>query len=107
MKEKWFRNVLAVILSFAMLIGGLVPITPNAALITAEAASKVKLNKTKITLEVGDWYEESCQLKVVGTTKKAKWSTNNKSIAVVNQKGKVTAKKIGKTTIIAKVNGKN
>lgn len=70
--------------------------------VTASAASKVRLNKTKLSLNVKKTY----QLKVTGTTKKAKWSTSNKTVATVNSKGKITAKKKGTATITAKVSGK-
>ena len=69
--------------------------------IQAQASSKVKLNKTKITLLTGKAY----QLKVKGTTSKVKWSSSNKSVATVKN-GKVTAKKAGKTTITAKIGKK-
>lgn len=66
-----------------------------------EAASKVKLNKTKVTLAVG----ESTTLKMNGTSKKVTWSTSNKKIATVS-KGKVTAKKKGTANITAKIGNK-
>lgn len=69
--------------------------------ISVEAAS-VKLNKTKLTMNVKEKYT----LKVKGTSQKVKWSTSNKKIATVNSKGKVTAKKKGKVTITAKVGNK-
>ncbi len=69
---------------------------------TVEAASKVKLNKKKITLYVG----KTTTLKVKGTKKKVKWSSSKKSVATVSSKGKVKAKKKGTTTITAKVGGK-
>ena len=50
--------------------------------------------------------KQTFNLKVNGATKKVKWSTSNKKIAAVNQKGKITAKKPGTATITAKVNGK-
>ena len=66
-------------------------------------AASVKLNKSKLTLEVG----ESKQLKVKGSKAgKVKWSSSKKKIATVSKKGKVTAVKIGKTDIIAKVGKK-
>ena len=66
-----------------------------------EAASKVKLNKTKVTLAVG----ESTTLKMNGTSKKVTWSTSNKKVATVS-KGKVTAKKKGTANITAKIGNK-
>ena len=65
------------------------------------AATKVKLNKTKVTVTVG----RSVKLKVKGTKVKVKWLTSNKKVAVV-KKGKVTGKKAGKAVITAKVGKK-
>lgn len=68
---------------------------------TSKAAT-IKLNKTKNTMYVGSTYT----LKVKGTTKKAKWTSSKKSIASVNSKGIVSAKKAGKAKITAKVASK-
>ena len=64
---------------------------------TAHAATRISR-----TAYVGD----SFKLKVTGTRKKPKWSSSNKKVATVNKKGIVRAKKAGKATITAKVNGK-
>lgn len=64
------------------------------------AAEKVRLNKTSVTLSVG----ESVTLKINGISIKSAKSSNKK-VASVNSKGKVTAKKKGKATIT--VTGKN
>lgn len=70
--------------------------------IKAEAAGAVKLNKTKMVLEMGDTY----QLKVKNTTKKVKWSSSDKKVVKVNSKGKLTPKSVGTATVTAKVGGK-
>lgn len=64
--------------------------------------TKVKLNKTSATLKEG----KTLQLKLKGTSKKAKWTSSKKSVATVNSKGKVTAKGKGTATITAKVGSK-
>ena len=69
---------------------------------TVQAATGIKINKTKKTLNVGKKYT----LKITGTSKKVKWTSSNKKVATVNSKGKVTAKKKGTATITAKVGGK-
>ena len=69
---------------------------------TATSGTKVKLNKTKATIYNG----ATLQLKLKGTNEKVKWSSSSKKIAVVDKKGKVTAKKKGKATITAKVGNK-
>lgn len=68
----------------------------------AEAASKVKLNKTNVTLNVGD----TMKLKLSGTDKKITWSSSNKKVVKVNKNGKITALKKGKANITAKVGKK-
>ncbi len=67
----------------------------------AEAAT-IKMSSTAFTLTAGS----TRTLSVLGTTKKVTWSSNNRSIATVTSKGKVTAKAPGTTTIYATVNGK-
>ena len=69
---------------------------------TVEAASSVKINKSSATLIPG----QKIQLKVSGTKSKIKWSSTKKSIATVNSKGKVTAKKKGSCYIIATIGKK-
>lgn len=69
---------------------------------TAQAGGKIKLNKSKISLNTGETY----QLTLNGAKKKVKWSSSDKSIATVNSKGEVKAKKAGEATITAKSGGK-
>lgn len=58
---------------------------------TMAKKAKLKLNKKKITLYVG----QTARLKVKGTKKKVKWKSSKKKIASVSKKGKVKAKKKG------------
>lgn len=83
------------IISFLMLIAVLSPIS-------ASAAGKVKISKSKVTLTAG----KSTKLVVKNNKKKVKWSSSNKKVATVNSKGKVTAKKQGAAKITAKVGAK-
>ena len=72
-----------------------------------QAAGKVRLNRTKATLTMTDTKAKpTVQLKVTGTSKKATWTTSNKTVATVSKSGKVTAKKSGSVKITAKVSGK-
>ncbi len=68
---------------------------------TAQAAPKLKLNKTKATVYVG----KTVTLKVSGASGKVTWKSKNKKIATVKKvtgrSAKVTVKKAGKTTITA------
>lgn len=93
------------ILSMIVIALCLVVITPNflpMQISTVEAATKVKLNKTKDTIIKG----QTLKLKISGTSKKVTWKTSNKKVATVTSNGKVKAKKKGKVTITAVVNGK-
>ena len=75
---------------------------------TNASAASVKLNKKKATLYVsGAKTKKTTTLKVTGTKKKVTFTSNKKSVATVNSKGKVTAKKAGKATITAKVGKKS
>ncbi len=75
--------------------------------VIAEAATKVKLNKSKVTLTITKKKAKpTVQLKVKGTSKKAKWKSSNKKVATVSGNGKVTAKKKGTAVISVKVKGK-
>lgn len=70
--------------------------------IQTKVNAAAKLNIKSKTLQVG----QSTTLKVKGTKKKVKWSSSNKKVATVTQKGKVTAKKAGTATINAKIGKK-
>ena len=80
-------KVLALVMALSVLSPSIIPLSD---LSVAEAAT-VKLNKKKLTLEVG----KSETLKLTGTKSKITWSSSNKSVATVSTKGKVTAKKAG------------
>lgn len=79
------------------------------AMLTLTCTTKHTVNAGNVYLNYS-WYMitagSSFDLKVMGTSKKVKWSSSNKKIASVNKKGKVTAKKAGKVTITAKVSRK-
>ena len=94
-KMKKYSRVLMLVLVLIIAVA-ILPVS------VTEAKSNVKLNKTKVTLNVGG----TVQLKVKGTNKKVTWSSSNKSIATVSRSGKVKAKKVGTVTITAKVSGK-
>jgi hypothetical protein len=71
----------------------------------ANKITKTVMNKSSLTLYVGDTYQ--LNVEVNGATKTATWKTSNSSIATVSSTGKVTAKKAGTTTITGTVNGKS
>ena len=92
------KKGLCQLLACVMVIVMLVSLSP----VNVQAASKVKINKTKTTMYVGT----PKILKITGTTKKVTWKSSNKKIATVSAKGKVTPKKAGTVVITAKVSGK-
>lgn len=93
--KKRMKKVVALMAAVTMLTS-LVPAS------TTQAAKKAKLNKTKITLYVGD----SAKLKVKGSKKKARFTSTNKKVVKVTKSGTITARKQGSAKVIAKVSGK-
>lgn len=73
--------------------------------IPASAAGKVRLNKTALTLQVGEKYRLS--VKNMPKNGKVTWTSAAKSKATVSKTGVVTAKKQGKATIKAKLTYKS
>lgn len=65
-------------------------------------AAEVKLNTTSISIRVKQTY----QLKVTGSSKTVTWSSSNKKVVTVDNKGKIKGVKKGSATITAKVSGK-
>lgn len=90
----WKASVMVLIL---MLVFSFIP-----TLQVSAKSQKMVLNKTKLTMVVRDTYV----LKMKGTSKKVYWSSNKKDVVTVSKKGKITAKKVGKAVVTAKVNGK-
>ncbi len=88
-----------------LIISGITPafltMLPNQVSVV-EAATNVKINKTKVTLIKG----QTVRLKITGTEGIVVWSSSDKKIAVVNSNGKVTAKAKGTATITAKIQNK-
>lgn len=63
-----------------------------------QIASKASLNRNKLTITKG--FSKSLK---INNGSASKWSSSNSSIASVNNKGKITGKKPGNTTIIARL----
>ena len=96
---------LSIVLCLALVVGLVAQIAlpvQTGLVSSAQAASKLRLNATKLMLETGETY----RLKVLGTEKKPKWSSSNKRVAKVSSNGKVTALRKGKAKITAKVGSK-
>lgn len=88
------KKLLSLAIMICVILVSIAPVQTRAA---------VKLSETRKTLEIG----QSLMLKVRGTSQKAKWSSDDTSVASVNKSGKVTAKGEGTATITAKVAKKN
>ena len=88
---KNYKKILCGALAAAMVL--------TTAAVPASAAAKPALSKTKLTMTVGD----TTTLKVKNAAKKEtiKWASKKKTVATVSSKGKVTAKKAGKTVVSA------
>lgn len=91
MKQK-IKGLLSVALCFVLIIQSA----------NINAATKVKINKTKASIYVG----KTVQLKVTGTKKKVTWKSSNKKVATVTSKGKVKGVKKGTAKITATVSKK-
>lgn len=87
------KIVLAIVTCFAIVVG-------SVDLGNYDAEAKVTYIKS-LKIAKGNSYT----LSIKGKKGKIKWSTSKKSIAAVNSKGKVTAKKKGKCTVSGKIAG--
>lgn len=99
-KFKRLLTMISLCLSVMLVVPIIAPKIPSG--VTVEAATKVKLNKSKATLFTG----KTLQLKLNGAKGKVTWSSSKKSVATVSKSGKVKAKKNGTATITAKYQGK-
>ncbi len=95
---KNLKKILGIFLIITLLLSFTIPFNKKSV-----NAATLKLNEKKITLSAG----KSINLKVSGTDKTVKWSTSEKMVAVVSQKGKVTGKNAGTVIITAKVGKQN
>lgn len=95
--KKFHTYLIAVLLVFSLLT----PIGSQINTVTATAAA-ITISSKSIALEVG----KTQTLTISGTKKKITWSSNKKTVAIVDSKGKVTAKAAGAAIITAKVDGK-
>ena len=66
------------------------------------ATATYSISKSKLNMTVGD----TSVLRVSGTREKISWSSSKKSVATVDQNGKVKAKSAGSTVVTATVAGK-
>ena len=73
----------------------------------ADALTKPKLNKKKLTMRVGQKKKLAIKNKKASQIKKTKFTVKKKNIARVNKKGVVTALNEGNTKLVCKVTLKN
>ena len=101
LKNKKQRHLLTFLMILSLVIGFISPVSSQK--YSSAAKQPIKLNKSKVTIKLGKTYK----LKTTTSKKNAKikWSTSNKKVATVTQKGKVTGKKVGKANITAKIKG--
>lgn len=66
---------------------------------TVHAASKIKLNHSKVTMKKGETLK---LLLKKAKKKKVKWSTNNKKVLKISKSGKIKALRVGTATVFAK-----
>lgn len=71
------------------------------------SASSVKLNKKTLTIGLKEKVTLKATVLPANASQKVTWSSSNKKVATVNQKGKISGKKVGKAVITATTaNGK-
>lgn len=95
-RKKGIRS-LALLLALILAIG-FSPVT------NVEAKAAPRLNYKKVTLVQGK--KKRLKVRNLSRRRKVKWYSTKKSVATVNRKGVVKAKKKGKTYIVAKVGKK-
>ena len=98
---KRFIKVFAIVLCLAMFTPLVVP---NIGTETVNAASKIKLSKTKAEIPQGN--KLAINLYSINSTS-VKWSSSDKKIATINKKGVITGVAPGKATITAKYKNKS
>ena len=97
MKQKEKKNIFSKVVTFMLMLCLMFTLIPS-----TTYASTLRMKNTNPEVYVG----KTIQLKLLGTSKKAKWVSGNTSIATVNSKGVVKAKKPGLVVIRATVGNK-
>lgn len=87
------KRILAIIMTMLLVLS----LSP-----TQLANAAVKISKSKATMEI----DSTLTLKISGTKSNSTWKSSKDSVAKVDSKGVVTAKKTGTTTISATVSKK-
>ncbi|RHP24933.1 hypothetical protein DWZ63_09285 [Clostridium sp. AF34-13] len=96
MKKSIKLNILVVVCMVSILFG-------NLNLKNVDAKKHITLSKKSVTLKKG----KTIKVRLIGAaTKKVKWRSLNKRVAVVKN-GKIMAKNVGNTAVVAKYKNKN
>lgn len=97
---KQLKHFLCLLLTLTLIITGL-PVATLQAKTTSKTESQIKLQKSKVTLGIGD----NSQITVLNAGKSAKisYKSKNSKIASVTKNGKVTALKVGSTKVYVAV----
>ena len=90
------KRILTIVLTLALIVT-MMPMN----LTNVNARTTTRLSSKKIVLQVGKTKKLKVKNKPAGV--KVVWKSSKKKVATVSKKGKVKAKKPGKTTISAKV----
>ena len=102
-KMRVVKRTLVYLMILCLVVGNINVIPADAAKKTVKATA-VTLNKTSYTLKKGKSVTLKATVKPKNAANKSLvWSSSNKKVATVSQKGKVTAKKNGKATITVKI----
>ena len=75
------------------------------AVVSGQQKSQISLSISETAVSLYKGKSKQLHAVVTGTKKKPSWKSSNKSVATVNSKGKVTAKKKGTANITCKVGG--
>ncbi|MDE6567309.1 MAG: Ig-like domain-containing protein [Lachnospiraceae bacterium] len=101
--RKLNKKYLSVLLMFAIACTMCITNDDTTAQAATKKTTKITLNYKNTTMSVGDTLTLKVKaVKPAKSSKKVTWTSSNKKIAVVNSKGKVSAKKSGTVTITAK-----
>lgn len=98
-KSSKYLKAVIVLIMITMITQSLLPINHSA---VAQAAAKIKISEKNLILNIGD----TDILTVLGTKKKAIWSSSDETIVSVSSKGIIVALKEGNVQITAQVQNK-
>ena len=76
--------------------------TYSCTVVVKQAPDNITLNKSEMTLGVGQMYTLQSTLTPSDSATYQQWTSSDKTVAVVNDKGRVTGKKVGTATITVK-----